>query len=201
MTALEDQLVGRAVAGDADALSVLLDRHGPVLERKLYISPTWRAVLEPADVMQVTYLEAFLHIGRLAEHKTERFVTWLRQIAENNVRDAIRGLEREKRPQPRDRVQAANDEDSLTSLYNVLGATSMTPSKEINRREMLVSLRAAVDSLPRSYADAIRLYDLDGLPIADVAQKLNRSPGAVHMLRARALDQLRRQLGWESAIG
>lgn len=195
MTPPDEELVRRAVIGDADALGLLLERHGPAVERELRISPGWQTVLEPADVMQITYLEAFLHIGDLAVHSTGSFVAWLRQIAENNLRDAIRGLECQKRPQPRDRIQPANDQDSLTALHSLLGATSTTPSKITNRQEALALVRAAVEALPRSYADVIRLHDLGGQPIADVARELDRSPGAVHMLRSRALDQLRRQLG------
>ena len=46
----------------------------------------------------------------------------------------------------------------------------------------------------------IRLYDLEGRPIAEVAAEMGRSSGAVHMLRARAHDRLRELLGPESAF-
>jgi RNA polymerase sigma-70 factor (ECF subfamily) len=198
VTPTDGELVPRAIAGDTEALSELLGRHGPAVERSLDINAAWRTVIDPADVMQVTYLEAFMQVGRLADSDPNTFVSWLRRIAHNNLRDAIRGLEREKRPQPHQRVQASHFEDSLTDLCNLLGATSTTPSREVNRNELVGLMRTAIDALPRSYADVIRLYDLEGQPIAEVARHLQRSPGAVHMLRARAHDQLRHQLGWTS---
>ena len=57
---------------------------------------------------------------------------------------------------------------------------------------------ACVDALPEDYGRVVRLYDLQGLPIADVSRQLGRSSGAVHMLRARAHDQLRVLLGPET---
>ncbi|MHC5109075.1 MAG: RNA polymerase sigma factor, partial [Planctomycetota bacterium] len=56
-------------------------------------------------------------------------------------------------------------------------------------------LSSALESLPADYETAIRLYDFDGMTIDDVADQMNRSTGAVHMLRARAHDRLRELLG------
>lgn len=56
--------VAQAVAGDRDALGALLEDFGPGVDAVLVIAPTWRGLLDSADVMQVTYLEAFMQIGR-----------------------------------------------------------------------------------------------------------------------------------------
>ncbi len=186
----EGALLERAVAGDADALSALLQSHGPAIEPDLRISPSWRTVLDPADVMQVTYLEAFLRIGSFEPGRGTSFRRWLRRIAEHNLLDAIRGLERQKRPHPHNQVRALSYEDSLTGLYQLLGATSATPSREAATREALEQLEAAVRELPERYAQVVRLYDLENRSIEDVAAQLGRSPGAVHMLRARAHERL-----------
>lgn len=186
--------VRRAVEGHSDALTELLREYSPAVERTLRIGRPWRSVLEVADVMQVTYLEAFLQIGRFDPARSDSFEFWLRRIAENNLRDALRGLQRQKRPQPRDRVGVPGG-DSVNGLFDLLGVTTTTPSRHAVRAEMDHHLSAALDALPNDYARAVRLYDLDGLPIDEVAAKLGRSPGAVHMLRARAHDQLRERLG------
>ena len=57
----DEQLLGRAVDGDAEALSSLLEQHGEVVRRKLSgrIPKDYQSVLEVGDVMQVSYLEAF----------------------------------------------------------------------------------------------------------------------------------------------
>ena len=193
-----DARVRAAVGGDAEALSALLDECAPEVERSLSIGREWQSVLEPADVMQVTFLEAFLEIGRYDPGRAEPFAAWLRRIAQNNLRDAIRGLQRQKRPQPADRVTLPAGTDSVTDLLTQLGVTTTTPSRHVTRDERAVRLNAALDGLPDDYAKVVRMYDLQGLPIGEVAQRMGRSTGAVHMLRARAHDRLRALLGPES---
>ncbi len=199
MDSAEKNRIEAAVAGDTEALSALLKLHGPTVERALQINPVWRALLEPGDVMQVTYLEAFLQIRTFDPARGARFETWLRRIAENNLRDAIRGLERQKQPQPRDRIRPARSEDSLIGLYNLLGSDSATPSRDMREQESLHRLEGAIASLPERYQQVVRMYDLEGAAIEEVAARVGKSTGAVHMLRARAHDRLRGLLGSPTA--
>jgi len=186
------------VGGDVDAMTELLNEWAPEVERSLSISREWRSVLEPADVMQVTYLEAFMQIGQYDPERSEPFRAWLQRIAENNLRDAIRGLTRQKRPQPSDRVTLPAGADSSMELFAQLGVTTTTPSRYATREERVSRLNAALDALPDDYSRVVRLYDLQALPIAEVARQMGRSSGAVHMLRARAHDRLRSLLGPET---
>lgn len=194
------QLETAAAQGDTDALRSLLLLHGPAIERSLDIPTKWRGVLDAADVMQVTYLEAFLHITRCDPTRGEPFARWLARIAENNLLDAIRALGRQKRPQPERRVTPRATQESMVELVALLGATTTTPSREFAADEACQRLAAAVEVLPDSYRLAVRMYDLEGRSIEDVADALGKSPGAVHMLRARAHDRLREMLGSASEI-
>src|SRR5262249_9537311 len=123
------QLIERAVRGDANALSELLEREGPPIAAQLHIARQWQSMIDPLDVMQVTYLEAFEQISRFDMNRAASFSAWLRQIAENNLRDAIRGLERQKQPQPSRRLHPDTLADSCVALYELLGATLSTPSR------------------------------------------------------------------------
>ncbi len=198
MTAQCDgELVERAARGDASALRTLLGRHGPEVGQSLAgnIARQWQAVLDVDDVMQVTYLEAFLQIDRLTARDAASFTRWLRRIAENNLRDAVRELGRRKRPHPGMRVAPPAGEDSHVALLELLGATTTTASRHAARREGANILSSALDDLPADYRTAVRLYDLEGRSIVDVASAMDRSVGAVHMLRARAHDRLKAMLG------
>jgi RNA polymerase sigma-70 factor (ECF subfamily) len=192
-----EQLVA-AVAGNRDALAALLRRHGPDVRRRLSISAVWRAALDPADVMQATYLEAFLRIGQLDSHTIEGFISWLTQVAKNNLRDAIKELERQKRPDPRRQVVENPVADSYVALLDVVGCTTRTASREAARHEAHDLLKAALTRLTETYRAVVRLYDLEGKSATEVAEILGRSTGAVFMLRARAHDRLRELLGSES---
>jgi RNA polymerase sigma-70 factor (ECF subfamily) len=180
-------------------MSELLDQYAPDVERSLVIARECRSVLEPADVMQVTYLEAFLQITSFDPDRAEPFRAWLKHIAENNLRDAIRGLRRQKRPQPSRRVAVPAGADSSADFFEQLGITTTTPSRYATHEERMARLNEALEALPEDYGRAVQLYDLQALPIAEVARQLGRSTGAVHMLRARAHDRLRQILGPESA--
>ena len=194
----EGKLVAQAVSGDADALSTLLGEHGPVVRRRLRIDSTWHALLDPADVMQVTYMEAFLRIGQLTTHTPEAFAAWLTRIAENNLRDAIKGLSRGKRPDPRRRVQRRTLEESTITLLEALGCATVTASRHAADREAQHVIEAAIARLPDTYQQIVRRFDLEDQPVQQVAEALGRSAGAVYMLRARAHERLREILGSES---
>lgn len=195
----DEAVVRRAVAGDRAALSELLRDVGPLVRQRIApkISKVWQSVLEPDDVMQVTYLEAVLSIGSFNPAGPGAFAAWLTRLAENNLLDAIKELERAKRPDPRRRVRPTGEE-SYVALVELIGATTTTPSRQAARTELKSYIEQALVKLPADYAAVIRLYDLDGLPMQEVAERLKRSPGAVFMLLARARDRLKHVLGTES---
>ena len=200
MLVRSDEQIQRAVDGDRDALSELLKEHGPLVERMLKIDPIWQSMIEPSDVMQVTYTEAFLRISTFDPQRGTPFASWLKAIAENNLRDAVRGLSRKKQPPPRARVQPAGYEDSLVGLYNMLAAGSGTPSAKVRNQELIRAVEQAIAELPERYSQVVRLYDIEGRTIDEVMKATSRSSGAVYMLRARAHQRLAELLGSASAL-
>jgi RNA polymerase sigma factor (sigma-70 family) len=70
-----------------------------------------------------------------------------------------------------------------------------TPSHLAADDESRRALADALAKLPAPYAEVVRLHDLEGRPATEIAALLKRSPGAVYMLRARAMDRLRELLG------
>ena len=110
----------------------------------------------------------------------------------------MRALEGAKRPAPSKRVGATpspNTDDSTLALIEMLGATSATPSRQAAKGEFTRFLDLALATLPAEYERVIRLYDLEGKDVVEVAAALGRSEGAVYMLRARAHERLREALG------
>ncbi len=192
-----EQMIQRAVAGDEEALVALLAEHGPIVSRRVAsrISARWNAQIEADDVMQVTYLEAFLRIQQFSPQGTGAFQRWLERIAENNLRDAVKELERQKRPNPQRRVHGAGSDESYVGFLESIGFTTTTPSQHLGRNELRQALDEAIRLLPGDYAVVLREYDLMERSAAEVAERLQRTVGAVYMLRARAVDRLRDLLG------
>ncbi|MBL8746970.1 MAG: sigma-70 family RNA polymerase sigma factor [Phycisphaerae bacterium] len=200
MSASEADLVARAVRGDTEALTELLEQEGPIVRQRLEakIGTTWRSSFDADDVMQVSYMEAFMQVSRFSPAGPGAFRAWLTQIAENNMRDAIKSLERAKRPDPRKRVHGPPGEQSFVALVELLGVTNSTPSQHAARGEFRGAIDEALSKMPPDYSRVITLYDLEGRSAQEVAAIMGRSNGAVFMLRARAHDKLRELLGSSS---
>jgi DNA-directed RNA polymerase specialized sigma24 family protein len=85
--------------------------------------------------------------------------------------------------------------DSCAALYQVLTGSSSTPSHAAARGEAESALQKAIEALPPTYAQVVRLYDLECKSAPEVAEAIQRSVGAVFMLRARAHERLRELMG------
>lgn len=199
----EHTLLHNAIQGDEAALTALLRELTPELRRRVAsrIGPQYRSIVGEDDVLQVTFLEAYLQIDRFEPRGDGALLAWVTKIAENNIRDAIRGEQAGRRPSPGDRLRApAGRGESFDGLVFALGATYTTPSHEARMGEAVTRLTAAIDALPQDYAKVVRGIDLQGRSASDLAGDLGRSVGAVHMLRARAHDALRESLGSASQL-
>ena len=147
------------------------------------------------DVIQITFIEAFLRIRTCSFETFASFNGWLRVMAQNNLRDAIRELDRKKRPPRRRQIQNSSEDGRAESLLARLICPGKSPSRHARRQEANARLHDLLKELPEDYRKVIRLYDLEERPIEEVAEALNRSPGAVHMAKKRAHDRLRELLG------
>lgn len=188
----EEDCLARAIHGDDNALCELLRSLDSDLRYHvaMTIGTRHRHAIEVEDVVQVTYLEAFLRIGRFHHSGERAFRAWLWQVAGNNVRDALRVVNCGRRPPPDKRIAPENREDSYLDLLIQMGGTHSTPSKLVAREEAERIMNDAIDRLPSDYAMVVRLCDLEGYSAAQAAAAMRRSSAAVRMLRARAHDRL-----------
>jgi RNA polymerase sigma factor (sigma-70 family) len=192
----DDVLLSDATAGDGDALAELLERFGPKVRAEIdgEINLRWQSLLSVDDVMQQTYLDAFLAIRGFQSREVSSFRGWLAIRAKRNLTDAIRMLEADKRGGKQRRIETAIGGDSVVALYQLL-VESATPSRLAAKDEAGSSLESAIKRLPPVYERVVRLYDLEGKSAKETADTLNRSVGAMYMLRARAHDQLTEMMG------
>ena len=111
------------------------------------------------------------------------------------TRDAIKELDRRKRPARRLQLAGACSDESYVALLDTLSGSQSTPSKGAARAECRELLESALSSLPPDYETVVRLFDLDGRTAPEIAEQLGRSPGAIYMLRVRAHQRLIEILG------
>ena len=98
MPASEAELVKQAVMGNTRALTALLERVGPEVRRRIApaIPSRWRPMVSLEDLMQETYIDAFLDVHRFHMRGDNSFLSWLMTIARRNLVDALRMLEADK---------------------------------------------------------------------------------------------------------
>jgi len=192
-----DDSIRLAVLGDRTALMSLLQHFGPMVRDRFssQIPKQWQSALDLDDLMQETYTDAFLCIGEFSPQGEGSFLNWLSTIARHNLLNALRNLKAEKRGGTRARVRIGSREDSCTSLCELLGVASSTPGRTLSRNEVHQNLLTSIERLPDKYRIAVQMMDLDGFSAHEVAEAIQRSPGAVYMLRARAHDTLKKMMG------
>lgn len=197
----------RAINGDREALSELLEKHGPYVRRQLekLIPRRWQSVLSMDDVMQEAYTCAFLCIRSFSPLREDSFEDWLLTITRNQVYNALRMLGADKRGGGLHRVAIEGEaetgkrnDESYIVLYSVITGSVSSPSSHAARIETKTAVERAIEALPATYRAVIRMYDIEGRSIEEVAGVLKRSPGAVYMLRSRALHRLSELLGTPS---
>jgi RNA polymerase sigma-70 factor (ECF subfamily) len=197
-------LVERAASGDMAALQELLLHYHPRLLRRiacrlpLHLQP----YVSVEDVAQEVYVVAFKKVTSFDARRPDRFFAWLGAIARNKVHDARRGAYTLKRggglrPLPSGRT---DDELGPLDLLEMLAVHSRTPSRCIAHREQMEAVHAALCRLPPRQREVLTLRFIEQLPVADVAARINRSPGAVHMLTHRGLQRLGRELSQSTCI-
>lgn len=190
-------LIDQARSGNRRALGDLLQKHGPSIRRKLRgaVPQRWQALLSIDDVLQQTYTDAFLDIGDFSGSRPEAFEAWLSTMARRNLHDAIRMLSADRRGGSSIRVTQTTSDESFAALFELASGTQSTPSRTAGKGETRARVEHALHSLPPDYRQAVVLMELEGLRAERVAEVMNRSAGAVYMLRARALDKLASLLG------
>ncbi len=197
MGSSDQDLLRQATSGDRQALVGLLEEHTPAVCQRLVgkIPQRWQAVLSVDDVMQQTCADAFLGIRRFVPRGEGSFAAWLSTIAKRNLLNALEMLEAEKRGKGRRRIEPIGREGSIIALYELLSAGATTPSRDAARKETCGTLEHAIQQLPETYRQAVEMYDIEGRSVEEVARALKRTPGAVHMIRARAHRRLQAIMG------
>ncbi|MEM7235150.1 MAG: sigma-70 family RNA polymerase sigma factor [Planctomycetota bacterium] len=177
-----ETLAERAVNGDVEAFGALIRTQLPRLRRHVEgrLGAKVRELVEAEDVVQETVLKSSAAIENLHWSGEDRFFRWLARIAEH----IIWNQSQKKRPAK----LAIEPAETVVATPHTLSV----------RAERKRRFEESISSLSEDHRDVIRLTRLEGMKIADVAARMNRSPNAVKKLLARALDELRQSYGESS---
>jgi RNA polymerase sigma-70 factor (ECF subfamily) len=157
--------------------------------------------VDASDLVQQTLLEAHQQVARFRGGTDAERAAWLRQILAHNLADAVRALHRDKRDRDRERPLEAALAQSSAQLASWLAADQSSPSQRAVRHEEAVRLADALAQLPEAQREALVLQHWHGLTLAQIGQRLGRTPVAVAGLLKRGLARLRELLDEDRKTG
>ncbi len=157
----------------------------------------YQAKIGASDMVQQVMLQAVQGFDNFRGRSEGELRAWLRQILANHLCHLDRDMHRDKRDVSREHsMQQAIDQSSMR-LEQFLAGDAGTPSQHVAISEHVLILAAAIERLPETQRDAIRLHYLDGLKLAEVAERMSKSTGAIAGLLHRGMKQLKRELADE----
>jgi RNA polymerase sigma-70 factor (ECF subfamily) len=190
-------LLRQAREGDRQALGRLLDSYRGYLRvlARLEIGRRLQGKADASDVVQEVYLRAHNHFDQFRGGSEGELAAWLRQILANALADLVRHYHGRRRRDVRlERDLAGGLDHSSQALADQLSSGGPSPSEQASDREQAVRVVGALDRLPEHYSQVLILRHLQGLPFAEVARQMQRSPDSVEKLYARALIRLRQEM-------
>jgi len=171
----EARLLERAKELDPAALEAIYDRYSPKIYKYIY-----RRLADAALAEDLTAQVFLRMLEAIHEAKTWRtsFSGWLYRIAHNLVVDHFR---RRSRPS---RISL----EDAPPLLSPDGDPVEITDRKLARERLLLAMQQLTDE----QAQVVALRFLEGLSIAEVAEAMNKSQGAVKALQYRAVIALRR---------
>jgi RNA polymerase sigma-70 factor (ECF subfamily) len=171
-------------------------------ERQLFhdlIRPSERAIYflllsllrndaEAEDAAQDTAIKVYLNLKNF--RGDSQFRTWVLSIARNEGLGRLRKAVTRKE----DSLDAETDDQTGDYTPAVLTSWREIPSEALERQELGVMLRTAIEGLPEIYRNVVLLRDIEEMDVRETATALGISEGAVKVRLHRARALLQREL-------
>ena len=184
-----DETLSAARQGDRNAIDELFARWRPLLRLQAtkLLGAELSARVDPSDVVQETLSQAHQQLDQFHGRSMGEWVTWLRCMVAGHAAKTQRHHHADKR--------SANRETPADIAFVKSGEIS--PEDEFDKCEQAVRLAVALEELPDSMRVAVVSRVFLHQSWEEIAQKLNKSPGAARVLWTRALKLLRERLADE----
>ena len=166
----DDELIARTQAGDAAAFDELIVKYSPRLYGLVYNMTSNHE--DTHDLMQDIWAKAYRSIKGFRGKSS--FYTWIHSIGVNMT---INFLKKRGR-----RFQMSLDDIDANIQHDKefleLTATS-TPVREANLKELQKRLNEAMQKLSNDHRTVVTMFDIQGMPHAEIAKILGISEGTV----------------------
>jgi RNA polymerase sigma-70 factor (ECF subfamily) len=179
--ATDEQLIRQIQQGKNEVFSQLLRKY----QERIY-SVCLSILKNPQDAEEVasdTFVLAYLKLDQLKN--SEKFLAWLKKIAQNRSRDFLRSKREETIPF----TTALKD-----GAYAIEEPSRQTaPDDSLLKKELMDAIMEAIELLPKKDREVIRAH-IDGLSHAEISEKLGISYQASRSRLYRARKKLAAQV-------
>jgi RNA polymerase sigma-70 factor (ECF subfamily) len=184
------------VPRNADAVNEALEEYRAYLETLTFIQidPRLRSKFGLSDVVQDTLVEAWRDLEHIQALDAEGRKRWLRRMLVNNLLETIDHWRAKRRDVDLEQPMEAAAAESSCRLQQWLAAEDSSPSSPLVREEEALALVEALSQLDVRQREALILQKYHGWTLAQIAERLSCTVGAVAGLHARGLEELRRHL-------
>ena len=187
-------LLQQARSGSPVALGQLLESYSQYLTllARVQIGRRIQGKVDPADVVQETFLNVHRQFPNFRGTSEGELVAWLRRILAGELALTMRRyLGTKARDLNLEQELGVQLDQSSAALDRGFADPISTPSQRASRREQAVLLAEALGRLPGDYREVIVLRHLEGLSFAEVARRMERTENSVQKLWVRSLASLR----------
>ncbi len=178
-------LVERAQKGDTVAFDELVVKHSPRLYGLVYHMTSNHE--DTNDLLQEIFAKAYRSLKRFRGKSS--FYTWIYSISVNMSLNFLK-------KRGRQRKMSLDDIDAgvqFTDEY--LEATAgTTPDQEVNIHELQERLNMAMQELSEDHRAVVTMFDIQGIPHAEISKVLGVSQGTVRSRLFYAHRQLQNHL-------
>lgn len=183
---METKIIKKAAKGDKDAFEKLIIKY----EKRVYniAYQMFGNEHDAMDVAQDVFIKVYQSLHKF--NNKSAFSTWLHRITVNTCIDAHRKRKKDKQVESIDETRE-NDDGVLTKQYVDKG---LTPEEAAIKKENIMMVREAIDSLKEDHKAIIILRDIKGYSYDEIADILEVSIGTVKSRIARARSQLKNSI-------
>lgn len=180
------ELVERARSGDTRAFDELVGKYTPRLYGLVYHMTSNRE--DTNDILQDVFAKSYRALRRFRGKSS--FYTWIYSIATNMTLNFLKKRNRR-------RTMSLDDVDlSIENDRDFIEATSKSdPVREANISELQERLNIAMQQLSVDHRAVVTMFDIQGMPHAEIARILGISEGTVRSRLFYAHRQLQSFLG------
>jgi RNA polymerase sigma-70 factor (subfamily 1) len=197
----EEDLIALIRTGDENALALLLQEHREqllnVIERKM--SDRLRRKVDPEDVLQDAMTHCIKAFGDV-DPATIDPIAWIHQVCERRLIDAHRHhFGAQKRDAHREvALQGGRSTETSPALIDMLINSFTTPSQAFVRGQREQKLLEAMQQLPEEQSRMLRMRYVEELPTKQIAERMNKTDGAIRVTLTRSIKRLEQLLEGEA---